>query len=49
MNVTILSEIFKTNLWKDINYWLLYIPPGLIFTNHTFCPHSVFMCSVWIS
>ena len=27
----------------------LYIPPGLTFRNSTFCPHSVFMCSVWIS
>jgi hypothetical protein len=29
--------------------WLLYVPPGLAFTNSTFCPHSVFMCFVWIS
>jgi hypothetical protein len=28
---------------------LLYVPPGLTFTNSTFCPHSVFMCFVWIS
>jgi hypothetical protein len=27
----------------------LYIPPCLTFTNSTFCPHSVFMCFVWIS
>jgi hypothetical protein len=27
--------------------WLLYVPPGLTFT--PFCPHSVFMCFVWIS
>jgi hypothetical protein len=27
----------------------LYVPPGLTFTNSTFCPHSVFMCFVWIS
>jgi hypothetical protein len=26
--------------------WLLYVPPGLTFTNSTFCPHSVFMCFV---
>jgi hypothetical protein len=26
-----------------------YIPPGLTFINSTFCPHSVFMCFVWIS
>jgi hypothetical protein len=29
--------------------WLLYVPPGLTFTNSTFCPHSVFMCFVWIA
>jgi hypothetical protein len=30
-------------------YIYIYIPPGLTFTNSTFCPHSVFMCFVWIS
>jgi ribosomal protein S26 len=30
-------------------HWLLYVAPGLTFTNSTFCPHSVFMCFVWIS
>ena len=29
--------------------WSLYVPSGLTFTNSTFCPHSVFMCFVWIS
>jgi hypothetical protein len=29
--------------------WLLYIPQRLTFPNSTFCPHSVFMCFVWIS
>jgi len=28
--------------------WSLYVPPGLTFNNPTFCPHSVFMCFVWI-
>ena len=28
--------------------WSLYVPPGLTFTNPTFCPHSVFVCFVWI-
>jgi hypothetical protein len=27
----------------------LCVPPGLTFTNSTFCPHSVCMCFVWIS
>ena len=29
--------------------WSLYVPSGLTLTNSTFCPHSVFMCFVWIS
>ena len=29
--------------------WSLYVPPGLTHINSTFCPHSVFMCFVWIS
>ena len=28
--------------------WLLYVPQGLTFDNSTFCPHRLFMCSVWI-
>ena len=27
----------------------LYVPPGLALQNYTFCPHSAFMCFVWIS
>jgi len=34
---------------RNSGQWLLYVPPGLTFTNSTFCPHSVFMCFVWIS
>ena len=29
--------------------WLLFLQPGLTFTNSTFCPHSIFMRFVWIS
>ena len=28
---------------------LPYVPPVLTFNNSAFCPHSVFMCFVWIS
>jgi hypothetical protein len=28
---------------------LFCVRPGLTFTNSAFCPHSVFMCFVWIS
>ena len=30
------------------NHRLLYLTFGLTFNNSTFCPHSVFMCFVWI-
>jgi hypothetical protein len=29
--------------------WLLYVPPGLTFSNSTFCQQCVFMWFVWIS
>jgi len=29
--------------------WSLYVPPGLTLKNSTFCPHTVFVCFVWIS
>jgi hypothetical protein len=29
--------------------YLLYAPSGLTINNSTFCPHSVFMCFVWLS
>ena len=28
--------------------WWLYVPSSLTFTNSAFCPHSVFLCFVWI-
>jgi hypothetical protein len=28
--------------------WSLFALPGVTFTNFTFCPHSVFVCFVWI-
>jgi len=30
-------------------HWLLYVQPGLTFSNSTFCPHRVVMCFMWIS
>jgi hypothetical protein len=29
--------------------WSLYVPPSLTFKHSTFCPHTVFVCFVWIS
>ena len=37
----------RHNPFKD--QWSLYVPPDLTFNNSAFCPHSVFMCFVWIS
>jgi len=38
----------KQPIVKPFKGQLLYVPPCLTFQNSTFCPHSVFMCSVWI-
>jgi hypothetical protein len=41
--------VYLCVLWGSENkQWLLYVPPGLTHRNSTFCPHSVFMCFVWI-
>jgi hypothetical protein len=32
-----------------LTYWLLDVATGLTVNNTTFCPHSVFMCTVFIS
>jgi hypothetical protein len=38
-----------TETYKTFNArWLPYVPPSLKLVNPTFCPHSVFMCVVWI-
>jgi len=46
----------RRRLWKLLKQSLhstaqrsLYVPPGLTLTKSTFCPHTVFMCFVWIS
>jgi hypothetical protein len=35
---------YLKNLWQGY----VYVPPSLTFNNSTICPHSVFMCFVWI-
>ena len=37
-----------SKLYPYKSQWSLYVPPGLKLNNSTFCPHSVFMCFVWI-
>ena len=34
--------------FSPLAQWSLYVPPGLTSNDSTFCPHSVFMCFVWI-
>ena len=41
---TLRMKLLITNTYVSPN-----VPPGLTFSNSTFCPHSVVMCSVWIS
>ena len=41
--------MYRTVVIMCTAQWSLHIPPSLTFTNSTFCPHSVFMCFVWIS
>jgi hypothetical protein len=47
------NYIFKSNFSLVIlpfkAQWLLCLPRGLTLKNVAFCPHSVFMCFVWIS
>jgi hypothetical protein len=40
--------IYHTVVTIYTTQWSLYVPPSLTFNNSTFCPHSVFMCFVWI-
>jgi hypothetical protein len=47
--VTHIIHATLTGIYPPKAQWSLYAPPGLTFTNSTFCPHSVFMCFVWIS
>jgi hypothetical protein len=34
--------------WSHEVQYLLYVSPGLPFTNSTLSPHSLFTCFVWI-
>ena len=43
-----IGQHFSLLVWSSKAQWSLYVPPGLTFTNSTFCPHSVFVCFVWI-
>jgi len=40
--------MYRTAVTICTAQWSLYVPPSLTFNNSTFCPHSVFMCFVWI-
>jgi hypothetical protein len=46
-----LRKIFAKKVRSSLkpSGYCTYLQPGLTFTNSMFCPHSVFMCFVWIS
>ena len=44
---TLVTELLKLNLFEG--QWLLYVPPGLPFTDYTFCQMSACVCFVSIS
>jgi hypothetical protein len=41
------AEFLNVHCLKPSGHYT-YVPPGLTFSISTFCPHSVFMCFVWI-
>ena len=41
-------KVFRIQNEPSTAQWLLCAPPDLALSNSTFCPHSVFMCFVWI-
>jgi hypothetical protein len=43
------TELVNRDLVTVKAQWSLNVTPGSTFDNSTFCPHSVFMCFVWIS
>ena len=43
------GKVFRNNqLFKEA-LCILYVPPVLTINNSPFCPHSEFICSIWIS
>ena len=44
----IISLYTETSLKLKKDVWLRYVQTGLSFKISTFCPHSVFMCFVWV-
>ena len=51
-NLSLLTQMNIKNSWTSGHYMYRTVVPicaaSLAFTNSTFCPHSVFMCFVWI-
>jgi len=44
----LLRTALLNNVWSSKAQWSLICTASLTFTNSTFCPHSVFVCFVWI-
>ena len=40
--------VYWTVIYHSKARWILYVPTGFDIKNSTFCPHSAFMCFVWI-
>jgi len=43
-----ISNLYRLSLLKKPSDYYVHAPPGLTLNNSTFCPHSLFMCFVWI-
>jgi hypothetical protein len=48
-NVQICVQLQKFSVQLFKAQWLLYLPIALTYQNITFCPQSVFVCSIWFS
>jgi len=49
MSTTFHNKLQNETLQSFRALWSFQVPPGWTFNNSTFCPHSVFVCSVWIA
>ena len=39
--VMIFTSLARCDCWPSKHQWSLYVPPGLTFSNTTFCPHCI--------
>ena len=49
MSIYIINRlVFITEILSYTAQWPLHVPPGLTIKYSSFCPHSVFVCFLWI-